>query len=68
MEYGFWYPKGQDFILEAFTDEDWERSVVGRKSTSGAAFFLGNCLVSWPSKKQSSISLSRIEAEYIAST
>ena len=36
-----------------------------KKSTTGAAFFLGNCLVSWSSKKQSSISLSTAEAEYI---
>ena len=36
------------------------------KSTSGVAFFLGGCLVSWSSKKQSSVSLSTAEAEYIA--
>ena len=29
---------------------------------------MGNCLVSWSSKKQSSISLSQVEAEYIAAT
>ena len=57
MEYGLWYPKGQDFTLKAFTDADWAGSVDDRKSTSGVAFFLGNCFVSWSSKKQSSISL-----------
>ena len=57
MEYGLWYPKGQYFTLKAFTDADWEGSVDDRKSTSGEAFFLLNCLVSWSSKKQSSISL-----------
>jgi hypothetical protein len=31
-------------------------------------FYLGECLVSWLSKKQSSISLSTTEAEYIAAT
>ena len=65
MEYGLWYLKGQDFTLEVFTDADWARSVDDRKSTSGGAFFLGNCLVSWSSKKQSSISLSTTEAKYI---
>ena len=35
------------------------------KSTSGNAFFLGDSLVAWLSKKQSSISLSTTEAEYI---
>jgi hypothetical protein len=36
-----------------------------RKRTSGGAFFLGDSLVAWISKKQGSISLSIIEAEYI---
>ena len=57
MEYGLWYPKSQDFILKSFTDANWEGSVDDRKSTSGEELFLGNCLVSWLSKKQSSISL-----------
>ena len=66
MEYGLWYPKIQDFILKSFIDADWEGSVDDRKSTSGATFFLGNCLVSCLSKKQSSISISVAEDEYIA--
>jgi hypothetical protein len=37
-----------------------------RKSMSGGEFFLGDSLVAWLSKKQGSISLSTIEAEYIA--
>jgi hypothetical protein len=37
-----------------------------RGSTSEAGFYLGECLLSWIRKKQSSISLSTIEAEYIA--
>ena len=51
MEYGLWYPEGQDFTLKVFTDADWAGSVDDQKSTSGATFFLGNCLVSWSSKK-----------------
>ena len=51
MEYGLWYPKGQDFTLKAFTDANEEGCVDDRKSTSGTTFFLGNCLVSWSSKK-----------------
>ena len=51
MDYGLWYPKGQDFTLKEFTDADWEGSVDDQKITSGAAFFIGNCLVSWSSKK-----------------
>ena len=32
----------------------------------GGCFYVGNNLVSWMSKKQNSISLSTVEAEYIA--
>ncbi|KAH9705964.1 hypothetical protein KPL70_012065 [Citrus sinensis] len=39
---------------------------VDRKSTSGTCHFLGHSLVSWCSKKQNSVALSTIEAEYIA--
>ena len=65
VDYGLWYPKFQDFALRAFTDADWERSVDDWKSTSGEKFYLGDCLVSWLSNKQSSIALSTVEVEYI---
>lgn len=64
--HGLWYPKGKPLDLYAFTDADWAGCVDDRKSTSGVAFFIGDCLVSWSSKKQSSVSLSTAEAEYIA--
>eukprot|EP00253_Pinus_taeda_P021109 PITA_21109 len=52
--------------LPYLTDADWAGSVDDRKSTSGGAFFMGSRLVSWFSKKQSSIALSTTEAEYVA--
>eukprot|EP00253_Pinus_taeda_P001584 PITA_01584 len=48
------------------TDADWVGSVDDRKGTSGGAFYMGSRLVSWFSKKQSSIGLSTTEAEYVA--
>ena len=65
-EFRLWYPRGPELTLTAYTDADWAGDTDDRKSTNGGAFYLGNCLVSWLSKKQSSISLSTAEAEYIA--
>jgi hypothetical protein len=65
MTYGLWYPKNQNFQLTAYSDADWANYVDERKRTSGGAFFLGDSLVSWLSKKQGSISLSTTEVEYI---
>jgi hypothetical protein len=67
-EFGLWYPKGKDLSLIAYTDADWAGCIDDQRSTNGAVFYLGECLVSWISKKQSSISLSTAEAEYIAAT
>ena len=66
IDFGLWYPKSSTLIVTAYFDADWAGSVDDRKSTSGNAFFMGDCLVSWLSKMQSSISLSIVEAEYIA--
>jgi hypothetical protein len=49
----------------AYTDENWVGCIDDRRSTSGVAFYLGECLVSWISNKKSSVSLSTVEAEYI---
>jgi hypothetical protein len=63
---GLWYPKGANLTLVGFSNSDFARSLVDRKSTSGACHFLGRSLVSWSSKKQNSVALSTVEAEYIA--
>jgi hypothetical protein len=54
-----------DFRLSGYTNSNWAGSVSDKKSTSGCRFSLGSAMVSWQSKKQSSISLSTVEAEYI---
>ena len=64
--YGLRYTSGEGVKLEGFTDSDWAGSAVDRKSTSGCCFSLGSAMVSWFSKKQSSVALSTAEAEYIA--
>ncbi|KAI3790995.1 hypothetical protein L2E82_04493 [Cichorium intybus] len=63
---GLWYPAKSDFQLNAFTDSDYGGCKLDRKSTSGSCQFLGGRLVSWSSKKQSCVSTSTAEAEYVA--
>ena len=55
-------------MLFRSTDSDWAGSVEDRKSTSGCCFSLGSAVISWFSRKQSSVALSstEAEAEYIA--
>ena len=46
IDFGLLYPKSSTLIVTAYSDADWARSVDDRKSTSGNAFFMGDCLVS----------------------
>jgi hypothetical protein len=64
--FGIWYPKGSTFDLIGYSDSDYVGCKVDRKSTSGTCHFLGRSMVSWSSKKQTSVALSTAEAEYIA--
>ena len=66
IDYGIFYTKDTNISIVAFCDADWGGNKDERKSTSGGCFYVGNNLVSWHSKKQTCISLSTAEAEYIA--
>ncbi|KAG2775354.1 hypothetical protein Pcac1_g13982 [Phytophthora cactorum] len=56
--------KGVDF--RGYSDADWAGDHSDRKSTSGYLFQVLGGPIPWGSKKQSSVSLSTSEAEYIA--
>ena len=66
IDFGIWYSFDTNPSLVGFCDVDWAGNAEDRKSTPGACFLLVKNLVSWFSKKQNSISLSTVEAEYIA--
>ena len=51
QDYGLWYPKGNDLSLVSYTNVDGVGSIDDRIITSGASFYLGDCLVSWLRKK-----------------
>jgi hypothetical protein len=54
--------------LIGYSDADYVDSVEDSRSTSGYVFTYKNCLVTWNSGKQKTISFSSTEAEYIALT
>ncbi|GJU04254.1 retrovirus-related pol polyprotein from transposon TNT 1-94 [Tanacetum coccineum] len=61
---GLWYPKGTDIETVVYADSDHAGDYVDRKSTSGIYTFMGCCLTSWFSKKQTALAISTTEAEY----
>ena len=65
-DYGLFYSKESNLSLACFSDSNWAGNVDDRKSTTGGCFYVGANLVAWMSKKQNSMSLSTVEAEYIA--
>ena len=68
MDSNLWHSRGEYFTLTTHRDVDWEGNIDDRKIASGGAFFLGNILVPWLSKKQPSVSLSIEDVKYIAGT
>jgi hypothetical protein len=62
LDCGLIYDGYHDFRLSGYTDLDWDGSVSDKKSTSGCCFSLASTMISWQSRKQSSIALSRAEA------
>jgi hypothetical protein len=52
--------------ITAYSDADWARCSNSRRSTSGYCIFLGDNLVSWSSKRQTTMSRSSAEVGYRA--
>ncbi|GJZ59313.1 hypothetical protein Tco_0615129 [Tanacetum coccineum] len=63
---GLWYPKGTRVETIVYADSDYAGDYVDRKSTSGVCTFMGCCLTSWFSKKQTALAISTTEAEYVS--
>ncbi|GJU08035.1 putative ribonuclease H-like domain-containing protein [Tanacetum coccineum] len=63
---GLWYPRVSSFDLESYSDSDYARANLDRKSTTGGCQFLGKRLITWQCKKQTIVATSTTEAEYVA--
>ncbi|GKA49104.1 zinc finger, CCHC-type containing protein [Tanacetum coccineum] len=53
-------------VLEGYTDASWIRNSEDNSSTSGWVFLLGGGAISWASKKQTCITGSTLESEFMA--
>ena len=65
IEFGLYYDGIHEYRLYGYTDANWSRSISNRKSTSGECYSLGSAMISWFSRKQSSVALSTAKAEYL---
>jgi len=60
------YRKTSEMSLLGYVDVDWAGDVNDCRSISGYTFVTAGAAISWSSKKQPSIALSSMEAEYMA--
>jgi hypothetical protein len=66
VAYGLRYVSSGDVKLHGYTDYDWAGSVVDQKSTSRCCFSMGSGMISWLSRKKTSVEFNTSKAEYIS--
>ncbi|GKD90563.1 ribonuclease H-like domain-containing protein, partial [Tanacetum coccineum] len=64
LDYGLQLFSSSTIDLVAYSDADWAGCPTTQRSTLGYCVFLGNNLLSWPFKRQSTLSRFSAEAEY----
>ncbi|GKC75822.1 hypothetical protein Tco_1126596, partial [Tanacetum coccineum] len=64
--FGLSYPKGSGIETVVYADSDHAGDYVDQKNTSRICTFMGYCLTSWFSKKQTALAISTTKAEYVS--
>ena len=54
------------WTLKAFSDSDWAGDADNRRSVTGFCIFINDCLISWKSRGQKTVTLSSSKAKYVA--
>ncbi|GJW37520.1 zinc finger, CCHC-type containing protein [Tanacetum coccineum] len=65
MDYRLTYTS-YPLVLEGYTDASWISNTEDNSSTSGWVFLLGGGVISWAFKKQTCITSSTMESEFVA--
>jgi hypothetical protein len=71
LDYGITYSFFADdgkLSIRGYCDSDWGSNPDDRRSITGYVFLVAGGAVSWQAKKQPTVALSSVEAEYMAST
>jgi hypothetical protein len=64
IDHGLSIQPSSSVTINAYADSDWAGCLDDRKSTTGYLIFLGSNLISWISKKQSTVAHTSTKAEY----
>jgi len=60
------FQKSKDYKVTGYCDSDWGNDVDDRRSVTGYVFQVSGNLISWNTKKQSTVALLTNKAEYMS--
>ena len=66
LDYGLTYSRDADLTPLSYVDADYGGCRDTKRSTSGYIFTMAGGPVTWSSKRQATVALSTVEAEYVA--
>ena len=66
LKYNCGTDKNYELKLVGYADSDYGSNLIDRKSTTGYVFIFNGGPISWSSRKQPTVALSTMEAEYMA--